>query len=106
MELQLPKVGSFVWYSFEQAPRLGQVVELDPTLPRPLTVLVYDPVDTTGSPLTTRYEPRKPESGVREESGIYDQMFLSQVRFGFESLTTEGLLRKQDRERLQRCLSR
>ena len=30
-DLELPEVGSFVWYSKDQTPRLGRVVELDAT---------------------------------------------------------------------------
>jgi hypothetical protein len=104
-DLELPEVGSFVWYSQDRAPCLGKVVELDPTLPRPLTVHVYDPQPSKGGLQSARFEARRPEAGAREVSGIHDQLFLAQIRFGFEALTAEGYLRKKDRKRLKKCLS-
>ena len=104
-DLDLPEVGSFVWYSQDRAPCLGRVVELDPTLPRPLTVHVYDPQTTKGGLPAARFQARRPEAGVREVSGIHDQLFLAQIRFGFDSLTAEGFLRKGDRTRLKKCLT-
>ena len=104
-DLELPEVGTFVWYSREQTPCLGKVVELDPTLPRPLTVHVYDPLRSRGGLPSARFVARRLEAGVREISGIHDQLFLAQIRFGFEALTEEGYLKKRDRERLKKCLS-
>ena len=42
-DLVLPEIGAFVWYSEKQRPRLGQVTGLDPTLPRPVTVRIFEP---------------------------------------------------------------
>ena len=103
--MELPEIGSFVWYSVNQAPRLGKVSEIDPTLPRPVTVVIYDPQPSSADLTGARFEPRRIEENSREVSGVHDQLFLSQVRFGFQSLTAGGFLRKQDKKRLKKCLS-
>ena len=104
-DLRLPEIGSFVWYSKDREPCLGKVVELDPTLPRPLTVQVFDPLPSKGGLPSARFVARRPETDGREVSGIHEQLFLAQVRFGFEALTAEGYLRRKDRNRLRKCLT-
>ena len=103
-DLLVPEVGSFVWYSREQAPRLGKVVEVDPTLPRPITVHIYDPAASDKLHLA-RFSARRPEAGAREVSGIHDQLFLAEVRFGFDTLTPAGYLKKVVREQLRKRLT-
>ena len=103
--VELPEIGSFVWHSVNQAPRLDKVSEMDPTLSRPVTVMIYDPQPSSADLTVTRFEPRRTEESSREVSGIHDQLFLSQVRFGFQSLTAGGFLRKQGKTRLKKCLS-
>lgn len=43
-DLPVPEVGTYVWFSVEQSPRLGKVVEIDPSSVRPITVHLYSPV--------------------------------------------------------------
>ena len=42
-DLEVPEVGSYVWYSHNQQPFLGQVISVDTTVPRPIVVQRFRP---------------------------------------------------------------
>ena len=42
-DISVPEVDSFVWFSEDQQPRLGKVLEVDPSVSRPITVHLYSP---------------------------------------------------------------
>ena len=105
-DLVLPSVGDFVWYSFDRLPRLGQVVSLDPTTARPVTVRIYVPRAGNNSLPLAAYKPKPQGDEDREASGCFDSLHLSQIRFGFKSLTGGGKLPVSAKKRLRSCLRR
>ena len=84
---------------------LLQVLEVDPTLPRPITVRIFKRVSERGPLHLARFVMTPREGGRMDESGTLDQLFLSQVRFGFPELSPSGHLKPKDRQRLHHCLS-
>ena len=103
-DLTLPEIGSFVWYSEGQRPRLGQVTGLDPTLPRPVTIRLFVPKAGAASlPLAT-FRPKPPVDDSGDEVGCHHQLHLSQIRSSFQALTPTGKLPAQARRHLQACL--
>ena len=103
-DLVLPSVGDFVWYSFDRLPRLGQVVSLDPTTARPVTVRVFVPRSGDKSLPLAAYKPKPQGDEDRDASGCFDSLHLSQIRFGFKSLSGNGKLSAAAKKRLRSCL--
>ena len=100
-DLQVPAVGEFVWYARNQQPRLGQVVSVDPTVSRPIVVEIFEPQSNASSLTRARFR-----RATDEDTGdsVVDQLTLHQIQLRVSGLTPRGLLRPQDRRRLQRCL--
>ena len=102
-DVKVPKVGEYVWYAVKQQPRLGRVVAVDPTVPRPIVVEVYEPQANATSLPRARFR-----RAIDEDSGDprVDHITLHQIQLCFPTLTSRGLLTSQDRKRLQKCLER
>ena len=96
-----PKVGSYVWFSLDQQPRLGLVTAVDPTLPKPVTVRFLEP--STGarrlSLASFRLVPVE-EDGV----GSHEQIALAQIRLYFPALLPSGKLPLKTRRELDHTL--
>ena len=105
-DLQLPEIGHFVWYAEQQRPRLGQVTGLDPTLPRPVTVRVFEPRRGASSLATAVYRPKPPDDDSGDQVGCRQQLHLMQVRMSFPALLADGRLPSQARRQLQAFLRR
>ena len=103
-DLLLPEIGSFVWYSELQRPRLGQVTGLDPTLSRPVTVRVFEPKGGSLSLVHASFLPRPPAEDDKDKVGCFQQLHLSQIRSSFSALTKKGKLPPRARAHLQACL--
>ena len=102
-DLKIPTVGEFVWYAVKQQPRLGQVMAVDPTVPRPVIVEVFEPQENAESLARARFRrARDAESG----DPMTENITLHQIQLTISSLTTRGFLSQKDRRRLQRCLER
>ena len=97
----MPAVGQFVWYAVNQRPRLGQVMSVDPTVPRPVVVEVFEPQANAVSLPRARFR-----RSLDRDSGKprVDHITLHQVKVRFEGLTPRGLLKGTDRDNLRRCL--
>lgn len=93
-DLEVPSPGSFVWYAVNQQPRLGQVVSIDSTVPRPIVVEVYVP--QANAPSLAKARSVDPNSSAPH----VDQITLHQVRLHLDHLTPKGYLTHQDRKRL------
>ena len=99
---EVPEVGEFVWFAEGTQPRLGKVVSVDPSVPRPVLVNYYVP--RTGARdiskaifiLQMDAEERRPCS---------TRLTVFQVRLRFPSLTARGFLSSRDRRRLLQCIS-
>ena len=85
--------------------RLGKILEIDPTLPRPVTVRIHRRQSELGPLHLTSFAMTPTEGDWTDESGSMDQLFVSQIRFSFKELTASGRLKKRDRLRLYQCLS-
>ena len=105
-DLELPEVGSFVWYSSNRLPRLGQVSGLDPTLAKPITVRIFEPKSGAGALHLASFKPRPPVEGSNDEVGCYDHLFMTQVRLGFTALLDSGKMSVPAQKRLRACLKR
>ena len=102
-EVQPPAVGSYVWFSQDQQPRLGLVTAIDPTLPRPVTVRYLEPSAGARSLSLASFRPvQADEDGV----GSHTQLTLSQIQFGFAKLLSSGKLPLKARQQLDRALRR
>ena len=96
-----PTVGQFVWFSMDQQPRLGKVVAVDPTLPRPVTVRLFEPSTGARKLSLAVFRPVPIEDdGV----GGHVQLHLFQIRFGFEALLGTGKLPVVIRHKLDKSL--
>ena len=100
-DLEVPTVGTFAWYAVNQQPRLGKVVAVDPTVPRPVVMEVYVPQARGTSLSRARFVPSRDE-----ETGDphLDHITLHQIRLSMQRLTVRGYLTSQDRAKLQRVL--
>ena len=105
-DLVLPEVGTFVWFSEQQRPRLGQVTGLDPTLPRPVTIRVFVPKVGAASLPMTVFRPKPPTDDSGDDVGCFQQLHLSQIRSSFPALTSGGRLPAKARKHLLFCLRR
>ena len=103
-DIQLPEIGSFVWYSADRLPRLGQVTGIDPTMVKPITVRVFEPKSGAKALHLTSFRPRPPMEGNNDDVGCHDQLFLMQIRLGFDQLTGAGKMPAAAQKRLQACL--
>ena len=100
-DLVLPEVGSFVWFSEDQRPRLGQVTGLDPTLPRTVTIRLFVPKTGAASLPLAVFRPQPPADDSRDEVGCFQQLHLSKIRSSFPTLTPNGKLPVAARRHLQ-----
>ena len=100
-ELDVPAVGSFVWFAMDHQPFLGQVLSVDPTVPRPLVVKVFAPARYAESLERAKYEVTMEEDGEPQVRHIT----LHQVRINFAALSKRGFLPAKVRGLLRRCLT-
>ena len=96
-DLEVPAVGTFVWFSEDQNPRLGKVVEVDPSTSRPLTVQVFLPQAGAGDITRARFFPA---TDTETGKATLQQLTLPQVILRFPSLTVRGFLSAKDRRAL------
>ena len=101
-DIQVPEVGSYVWFSKEQHPQLGQVLEVDPTSPRPVSVRLMVPHSPKATLTKARYLPAvDPET----DQPMLQRLTLPQVVLQMKGkLSTRGLLSPKDRRSLQRLV--
>ena len=96
-----PAIGSFVWYSEDQQPRLGQVVAVDRTSPRPITVQIFQPQANAVSLPRARFRlARETESGEAKATNITRHQIMLQ----FRNLTARVYLSASDKRKLQNSL--
>ena len=100
-EVQLPEVGTFVWFAWEQRPRLGLVESVDPSVPRPLQVRCYAPV--RGDPDITK-ERFQPAFGD-DDQPLTQHLSAHQVMLTVERLTPRGYLPAKARRQLAKALA-
>ena len=96
----MPEVESFVWFARNNMPVIGKVVVVDPTLPRPITVLLYQPESGSKGVIGARFVPATNEDGETTSLQLTPQQVVMQV----SSLTTKGYLRASDKRRLSAFL--
>ena len=101
-DLEVPEVDSFVWFNHMQQPALGQVVTVDPTVPRPIVVQLYRPQGNAKSIAHARF---KRASDRQTGKPILHHLTLHQIQLQFPTLTTRGFLSTGDRARLLRLIS-
>ena len=99
-DLDVPEAGSFVWFAEAQQPRLGRVESVDPTNPRPLTVLLFTPQANARNLSQARFAPARDE----DDQHLLMSLTLHQVKLRFPRLTSRGYLSTSDRRKLQTCL--
>ena len=100
-DLQPPELGHYVWYAVNQQPRLGKVTAVDPTVPRPVVVEVYEPQANASSLPGAKFRrATDPDTG----EPCLENITLHQIQLSFPRLTPRGLLYAGDRKKLLRCL--
>ena len=57
------EVGGFVWFSENQQPRLGKILAVDATSPRPVTVQMFVPQANAASLSRVRFRAARHEEG-------------------------------------------
>ena len=95
-DIQVPDLESFVWFARNNMPVIGKVVAVDATLPRPISVLLYQPESGSKGVVGARFVPATNEEGDKTMLQLTPQQVVMQV----SSLTTRGYLRAADRRRL------
>ena len=101
-EEEPPAVESFVWFSENQQPRLGRVLSVDRTAPRPVQVQLYEPQATGEGIQRSRFRPvREEETGQMKVTRIT----LHQIMLKLEKLSARGYLLAADKRRLLKCLA-
>ena len=97
-DLKVPRVGTYVWYSHNQQPYLGQVVSIDPSVSRPVVVQRFRPQANAESLPRAKFQRAvDPDTG----KAILSHLTLPQVQLQFDSLTARGYLSAKDRRKLQ-----
>ena len=101
-DIQVPEVESLVWFSKDQQPQLGRVLEVDPSSPRPLSVRLYVPLTPNTDLVGARYMPAvDPEN----DQPIIQRLTMPQVVLRLDKdLTKRGYLQASDRRRLGRLI--
>ena len=96
------KLGSFVWFSEDQQPRLGKILAVEPSSPRPIIVEIYAPqANAVSLPKAKFAVARDQTTGEAKLTKIT----MHQVQLKFKALTARGFLTAGDRRRLTKCLS-
>ena len=101
-DLQVPPVESLVWFSQGNLPHLGKVLEVDPTVSRPLTIQACESMKTGGGLHLTRFRPCLDEDS---QGPMMTRITLHQVMMQLAGLTKGGYLQSADRPRLQKRLN-
>ena len=99
-DLDVPEPDSYVWFARENMPVMGRVVAVDATLPRPITVHLYNPTGGAKGVVSARYVPASNDEGRPE----LIQLTIQQVVMRVKSLTKGGYLPATDRHRLRSFL--
>ena len=102
-DIEIPAVHSFVWFSEAQLPRLGQVMEIDPSVSRPITVHLYSPHPGARDISHARFHPATDQD---TNQPILQQLTLAQVILRVSKLTPRGFLSPADRRSLASRLYR
>ena len=102
-DIEVPKMGTYVWYSMDQQPRLGKVVSVDPTVSRPVVVEVQVPQAGASNIAKAKFIPAK---DYDSESTRVERLTLHQILLSMDHLTPKGYLTGKDRDRLMACLER
>ena len=100
-DLPIPEVDTFVWFSVDQSPRLGKVVEVDPSSVRPITVHLYTP--RKGAADITRAKFVAVSEG-EDNQPVVKRLTLPQVILRVPRLTPKGYLTAKDRSLLAKRL--
>ena len=100
-DLDVPEVGSFVWFAHKHQPCLGQVLSVDPTVSRPLMVKIFSPQASAVSLARAKYKAVFDDEGEPQ----VQQITVHQVRIRFKELSKRGFLPAKVRGQLRRCLS-
>ena len=94
-DISVPAVDTYVWFARNNMPVLGRVVEVDATLPRPLSVQLMTPEKGQTQVASARFRPAVDNEG----QPLMVQLTVQQVVMQVESLTNAGFLRSSDRRR-------
>ena len=101
-DIDVPTVGSFVWFNQKQQPALGQVVSVDPSVPRPIVVHLFRPQSNANGIARARFQ-----AAIEPQTGepLLCHLTLHQIQLRFPSLTSRGYLAPRDRSRLLSLIS-
>ena len=102
-DFEVPAVDSFVWFSEDQLPRLGKVIEIDPSVSRPITVHLYSPHPGAPDIARARFQPALDQD---TNQPILQQLTLAQVILRVPELTSRGFLPPADRKSLSNRIYR
>ena len=90
-----------VWFSEAAQPRLGQVLEVDPSVPTPVVVQYFVPVAGARSIADARFVAKfDPE----DRSPVVTRVTVHQVRLSMQGLSLRGFLLPADRRKLKKLL--
>ena len=86
--MQVPEVDTYVWFTRNNVSVLDQVVPVDTTLPRPLSVQLMQSGQRTKNIVKVKFSPTMDEEGLI----IMVQLTAQQVVLQVHSLTNGGYL--------------
>ena len=101
-DLPIPKVDSLVWFSKDQHPQLGKVIEVDPTSPRPISVRLMVPRSEKPALTHARFAPAV---DVETDQPLIQRLTIPQIVLSVtKPLSRRGQLHAQDRKRLGKLI--
>ena len=100
-DTQLPALNQMIMFSLNRSPRFGKIVEINPLLPKPLSVMLWKPYSKAKSILTARFLPTD-----RLDSGA-DIIRISPAQIKLQvSFKPDGTLESKSRDKVRYTLTR
>ena len=100
-DTQLPAVGQAVMFALQRKPRFGVIVEINPSLAKPLSILLWKPSSKAKSILSARFKSTMNLGSGEEVVRISPAQVKTHVRFD-----EEGFLSRKCRSKIQGILTR
>ena len=100
-DTQLPALNQMIMFALQRSPRFGRIVEINPLLNKPLSVMLWKPHSKAKSVLTARFKSTQHLESGAEIVRITPAQIKTHVEF-----TPEGQLDRKSQDRVRRLMTR
>ena len=100
-DTQLPALNQMIMFALQRSPRFGKIVEINPLLSKPLSVMLWKPHSKAKSMLTARFKSTQHLEAGAEIVRITPAQIKTHVEF-----TPEGQLDRKSQDRVRRLMTR